>query len=251
MSTMKYNYSFLVFIIALVIQSCATDSINSEEEGIANSDAQNLILTLGASRVQGNRPEHESYRYELWKDLIANNFVVDFVGTQTDNASYPDFNALSFDTDHEGRSGFTSAQIANGITGWIDTENLPNVVLFSTPGGNDVLQGIPVNQIMTNINAIVDALQEANPNVTIIIEQAAPPKSELRTVGFNILYTLLLQEISDIASSKSTQNSKIITVDMFTGFDDSLLADDIHYNQAGAEFIAERYFDVLEDVLLK
>ena len=104
---------------------------------------------------------------------------------------------------------------------------------------------------MTNINAIVDALQEANPNVTIIIEQAAPPKSELRTVGFNILYTLLLQEISDIASSKSTQNSKIITVDMFTGFDDSLLADNIHYNQAGAEFIAERYFDVLEDVLVK
>jgi lysophospholipase L1-like esterase len=32
---------------------------------------------------------------------------------------------------------------------------------------------------------------------------------------------------------------------MFTGFTDDFLADDVHYNQAGAEFIANRYYDKL------
>jgi lysophospholipase L1-like esterase len=32
---------------------------------------------------------------------------------------------------------------------------------------------------------------------------------------------------------------------MATGFTDGMLADDIHYNQAGAAFIAERYYDKL------
>ena len=36
---------------------------------------------------------------------------------------------------------------------------------------------------------------------------------------------------------------------MYTGFNDSLLADDVHYNEDGAKFIAERYFDVLVNIL--
>lgn len=36
---------------------------------------------------------------------------------------------------------------------------------------------------------------------------------------------------------------------MFTGFTDGMLADNVHYNEIGAEFIATRYYDILEDVL--
>jgi lysophospholipase L1-like esterase len=36
---------------------------------------------------------------------------------------------------------------------------------------------------------------------------------------------------------------------MFTDFNDNLLADDVHYNQAGAEFIATRYYNKLENIL--
>ncbi len=34
-------------------------------------------------------------------------------------------------------------------------------------------------------------------------------------------------------------------VDMATGFSDALLADEVHYNQAGAGFVADRYYPVL------
>ena len=33
------------------------------------STSKNKILPLGASRVEGARPDFESYRYELWKLL--------------------------------------------------------------------------------------------------------------------------------------------------------------------------------------
>ena len=38
-------------------------------------------MSLGSSRVEGERPNFESYRYELWKKLIDNNFTFDFIGT--------------------------------------------------------------------------------------------------------------------------------------------------------------------------
>ena len=36
---------------------------------------------------------------------------------------------------------------------------------------------------------------------------------------------------------------------MFTGFNDGLLADDVHYNEADAEFTANRYYNILANVL--
>jgi len=41
----------------------------------------------------------------------------------------------------------------------------------------------------------------------------------------------------------------VIPVNMFEGFEDRYLADDIHYNDEGAEFIAQRYYEVLQSIL--
>ncbi|MFK8161108.1 MAG: hypothetical protein AB8H12_01485, partial [Lewinella sp.] len=57
------------------------------------------------------------------------------------------------------------------------------------------------------------------------------------------------QDVLTIATDQTTTNSQVIAVDMFTGFNDSHLADEVHYNEAGAEFIAIRYYNVLVDVL--
>ena len=36
---------------------------------------------------------------------------------------------------------------------------------------------------------------------------------------------------------------------MFSGFNYNLLADEVHYNEDGAKFIAGRYFDLLVGIL--
>lgn len=58
-------------------------------------------------------------------------------------------------------------------------------------------------------------------------------------------------DVADIASNMTTANSKIIAIDMYTGFDDSMLADEVHYNEKGAEFIANRYYGELKELLVR
>ena len=111
--------------------------------------------------------------------------------------------------------------------------------------------GIPLNpkKAVENINNIIDIIQADNPNVTIFIEQMAPGRFDFMTPELTSYINQLQQEVLSIASDQSTSTSQVIAVDMFTGFNDSLLADDIHYNEAGAEFIATRYYNVLINVL--
>jgi len=244
---MKVTLKILAVGIALIM----FNACDKEDESTPKpqSTSINKILPLGASRVEGFRPNFESYRYELWKDLKENNWTFDFIGTRSDGASYPTFNNENFDVDHEGRGGFTSGEILQGLNGWLSQTGTPDIVLFSSPGGNDILNGQDYNQTISNVNAIIDDLQANNPNVTIIIEQPAQGRSDFMTTEFTNAFNQMRQDVLNIASDQTTTTSKVIAVDMFTGFNDTHLADEVHYNEAGAEFVATRYYDVLINVL--
>jgi len=208
------------------------------------------IMPLGASRVEGARPSYESYRYELWKLMINSNWNIDYVGTRKDDASYPAVNGREFDNDHEGRGGWTSSDLLTGINDWLQKAGNPDVVLLSSPGGNDGLEGQSFDQAVENINQLIDIIQDANSNVTIIIEQMAPGTQEVMQDGNLAQFiTQMNQEIINISEQQSTTNSQVLVVDMNTGFSDNLLADDVHYNQEGAAFIAQRYFEILMQVI--
>ena len=76
-----------LLLLLLLFNACNKNEYSPKPQ----SNSINKILPLGASRVEGGRPEYESYQYELWKDLKENNWTFDFIGTQSDDASYPDF----------------------------------------------------------------------------------------------------------------------------------------------------------------
>ncbi|MEL6191673.1 MAG: GDSL-type esterase/lipase family protein [Bacteroidota bacterium] len=226
----------------------------NEEERIAPENNSpnvtiNKIMPLGASRVEGARPSFESYRYELWKLLVDGGYTFDYIGTVGDESSYPSYSNMNFDLDHEGRGGWTSGQILNGIEGWLTQAGTPDIVLFSSPGGNDGLTNSSYDQAVSNVNEIIDIIQTANPNVTIIIEQLAPARSELMTGDLKTFFDSMSQDVITIAANQTTETSKVVVVDMATGFTDALLADNVHYNEAGARFIANRYYDVLKNRL--
>ena len=135
------------------------------------------------------------------------------------------------------------------IENWLNAVGNVDIVLFSSPGGNDALNGADFNAIVANINAIIDKIQAHNPNITIIIEQLAPGKSSFMTAEYKLLFAQMKTVIAQIASSQTTATSRVIVVDMATGFTDDMLADDIHYNKVGAAFIAERYYNKLAPLL--
>ena len=235
----------LIGITVLLFVSCNKDDTGPKPQ----STSINKIMPLGASRVEGARPTYESFRYELWKKLLDGNYTFDFIGTMSDDGTYPDHNNQGFDIDHEGRGGWTSGQILGELEQWLDQTGAPDIVLFSSPGGNDALNGESYNQALANINAIIDKLQASNPNITIIIEQMAPAHSSAMTASLTSFLNQLQTDLPTLVSQQSTATSEVILVDMHTGFSDSYLADDVHYNTAGANFIATRYYDVLVNVL--
>ena len=102
---------------------------------------------------------------------------------------------------------------------------------------------------MSNINNIIDILQANNPSVKIILEQMAPSRSDIMTTELTDFFTQMQQKVINIAVNKTTTSSTVIAVDMFTGFNDNLLADNVHYNEAGTVFIANRYYSILRNVL--
>ncbi|MEL6969254.1 MAG: GDSL-type esterase/lipase family protein [Bacteroidota bacterium] len=238
---------FLCLLLPFLLLACTPEEEPSENN--PPSTSTNKIMPLGASRVEGARPIFESYRYELWKLLIDGGWDFDYVGTNDDLSSYPTYLGFTFDNDHEGRGGWTSGQILEGIEGWLNQSDTPDIVLFSSPGGNDALQGLSYEQAISNINQIIDIIQLANPNVTILIEQLAPAVSMAMTAELTTYFNRMQEDVVTIAAEQSNATSVVITVDMSTGFGDSFLADDVHYNEAGAKFIADRYYSVLTNVL--
>ena len=79
----------------------------------------------------------------------------------------------------------------------------------------------------------------------------APGHSDIMTTSLTNYFDQLQQDIVTIANEQSTSSSQVIAVDMFTGFTDAMLADDVHYNEKGADFIASRYYNLLVNVLEK
>ena len=202
-----------------------------------------LIQFVSCKKV--DEDGYESYRYELWKKCISNNYTIDFLGMQYDDGNYPDFNGFSFDRDHEGIGGIETEGVLDNIDEVLQQVNDFNIVLLCI-GGNDLLNGIDDPQTaIDNIHLIIDAIQNAHPDVTIFIEKIAPGNNEIMTPEFQLKLDEFNQLIAALAPIQTNANSNVIAVDMYTGFTENLLADDVHYNQEGALFIAERYFNAI------
>lgn len=228
--------------IGLMMASSCTPSTPVQEQHV------NKIMPLGASRVQGNPPFYYSYRHVLWKSLTDDGYPIDFVGNEVDDFNYgPNFS--NFDSDHEGHSGWTSGEILEELGQNLLSIDTPDVVLFSSPGGNDALDGLSYSSAMANVNAIIDTLQNHNPEVTILIELMAPGHSMVMIGDLKTYFDYLATDIPALATAKTTATSSVIVVNMSSGFADSLLADPIHYNLDGATFIADRYYQALKDIL--
>lgn len=118
--------------LLLVLVGCQPEPV---EEAI------NKILPIGASRVEGDAPEFYSFRYPLWSELVDNEWSFDFIGNEVDPFYYGDDD---FDPDHEGHGGWTSGQILTALPNWLNTIDTPDVVLISSPGGNDALDGLSI-----------------------------------------------------------------------------------------------------------
>lgn len=239
--------NLLWFISLILLFSCSSD----ESEGaILTSTKSYKIMPLGDSRVDGSGSlnGHQSYRYELWKNLIDNNWSFDFIGYRMDPANYPIYQNTQFDIDHAGYGGYRTSTILQNFTTIINPVDIPDIVLLGI-GGNDLLGSVPPEQILENIDLIIDFLQALNPEIIVIIEQIAPAKSDAMSSNLWQNLAEFNEGIRTLTSQQTTTTSIVVSVDMFREWSDSYLHDNVHYTAEGAKVVADRYYESLSLLL--
>lgn len=188
----------------------------------------------------------ESYRYELWKNLIDNNYNFDFIGSINDNGTYAEYAGQIFDVNHEGIGGFESEDVLNNINEVLLSIDTPDVILLSI-GGNDLLDGgNPPSEPISNIAQLINKLQNYNSSITIFLEQIAPASNTIMTIQLTQTINNFNSQIVTLANSSTNINSNVFALDMYSNFNESYLADDVHYNYAGAKFIADIYYNGIQ-----
>lgn len=200
------------------------------------------IMPLGDSITSG-QPGYTSYRFPLWNNLKGAGCLIDFVGSKTGVSEGKKDGEdvlldLDFDQDHEGYWNYRSDEILPLIPNLINNAN-PEIVLIHL-GSNDLIQGEGVANAATDVEAIVNAVQEAKPGVVIYLAKLIPIANR------DGLIQELNAQIEPIASRLNSEGSPVIVVDMYTDFsktDD--LKDGIHPDSSGEQKIADRFTNAI------
>lgn len=191
----------------------------------------------------------ESYRYELWKNLVESNWRIDFIGTIKDDGNYPLYKNNEFDRDHQGIGGRRTEGILKDLHHVIANIPTPDIVLLGI-GINDLRHGheaiIPIN----NIDMIIDTLRNSNSKITIFLEKVATDENKEMNPDFSRRYEDFINKLSELKLKKDNDSSRIILVDMNSNWNESYTVDGLHYNENGAKEVADRYFYKMNSVLV-
>lgn len=111
-------------------------------------------------------------------------------------------------------------------------------------GINDAFRGVPIEQMRTNLQTIIDQVRAKNPNVAIVIAGMQLP------IGGDAYVQAFGQMFADLAEKNHAALLPYLLEGV--GGDPSLnLPDYIHPNAAGQRIVAQNVWRVLEPVLRK
>jgi lysophospholipase L1-like esterase len=149
-----------------------------------------------------------------------------------------------FDMDHEGHWGWRSDQVLERIDIWA-TKNVPDIVLIHL-GTNDIGGGQDIEETVTEIEEIIMIFRKYNANVKVLLAQIIPLAHEAineRIKKFN-------KQLAMLAGSIHTEESPVIPVNHFDGFDPITdTYDGVHPNERGMDKMVDKWYEPLVDLL--
>ena len=175
----------------------------------ARADGPVRILIVGDSMTQGSAGDW-TWRYRLWRDLVASHTDVDFVGPSSDLYNVIDFSFGShdyidpdFDQDHAARWGLSMAFPDEHRSVAELVEDYHPDVLVEMLGVNDLtwLQGTPA-ELVSATRGWVASARGVDPDVDIVLSRI--PQPWLAPVAeFNDL-------LDDLAGDLDTRRSRVV-----------------------------------------
>jgi acyl-CoA thioesterase-1 len=148
---------------------------------------------------------------------------------------------LPFEVVNAGVSGEVSSQARDRVEKWLVKQ--PFSVIVIETGANDMLRGMSVGALRSNVEAMVDTVRKARPDARIVLAGmvAAPNLGETYGREFGSIYT-------DLARRDSLALVPFL-LDGVAGNPDLNLGDGIHPNERGHRLLAQNVWRVLEPVL--
>lgn len=219
----------------------------------ANRPGQAIrILPLGDSITEGgrrDRPEY-TYRYPLFYQLRKAGYAIDFIGSKRtglhDDATWPARGGVAFDPDHEGRYGWTTAQVRDGLVKWIVRYSAPPDVALIHLGSNDYGAWNYYAAIIRPLRDIVAMLRTSNPCVVILL-------GHLNERGWRPW--IIRSMVALMAFALKTERSPVVTVPHHVGWTEDPAHpqtdtfDGAHPNLRGQKKMSEKWFAALVPLL--
>ena len=226
---MLRRYSFLSFIILMIITSCNTseNSGKKEERKKANStekaqqDTMKNILFFGNSLTAGYGLEPDESFPSLIQEKI-------------------DSLKLPYKVINAGLSGETTAGGKERIN-WLLKQKIDVFVLEL--GANDGLRGIPVAETKSNLQSIVDQVKAKYPGVKMAMAGMEVPPNMGSTYASDFR-----QIFKDIAK-KNNMALVPFLLNNVGGIAELNQADGIHPTAKGQKILADNVWEVLKDKL--
>jgi len=217
---MRIPVLFSSFIAAAAVLLA---SVQSADAARRDSARVRTILMLGDSLTDG----YGLSRKQAYPALVAEKI-------RTAGLRYEVVNA--------GVSGDTTAGGLRRIPQYL---NRRVDVLLLALGINDAFRGVPIEQMRSNLQAIIDRVRTRNPDVQIVIAGMQLP--EFGADGYVRAFGEMFHELA-------TKNRAALLPYLLRGVggDPGLnLPDRIHPNSAGMRILADNVWEVLEPVLQK
>jgi lysophospholipase L1-like esterase len=199
----------------------------------AESNGGVRVMPLGDSITDGlNVPG--GYRIDLWRQLVAGRYTVDFVGSQFNGPG-----SLG-DHDHEGHSGWRIDQIDASVVNWLRSTT-PRTVLLHI-GTNDIAQNRDLANAPARLAALIDKITNNAPDAEVFVATIVPLSGADASVrAFN-------SAIPGIVQSRASAGRRVHLVDMFSALTTADLADGVHPNAGGYDKMAAVWFRALQSV---
>jgi acyl-CoA thioesterase-1 len=232
--TTRYKLlKFCYILIAFVFLSSCVDKKNetATQNPEANPQAEQLATTSTKTIL-------------CFGDSITAGY-----GLEDINDAYPallqqkiDSLGLNYTVINSGLSGETTAGGESRIN-WILNQDIAIFILEL--GGNDGLRGIPLSETRSNLQAIINAVQEKNSKTTIILTgmELPPNMGQDYTSEFRTIY-------SELAEQNQLEFIPFILKDV-GGFKDLNQSDGIHPTVEGHKIVANTVWDTLEPLIQK
>lgn len=197
---------------------------------VADATRPVRIMPVGDSITEG-AAQFACYRQPLATRLREAGIAFEYVGRR----------GMGDGDAHEGYGGKNAAFIADTV-GASFAGLHPDIVLIHA-GHNYDGREQPIPRIVAATEQLIAAFRRANPHGTVLLAQVIP-SGKLPKYAY---IPELNRALADLARRLDSPGQRVVLVDQATGFDPQTdtVSDLVHPNPAGAEKMAERWFEAI------